>query len=107
MAVSVRLDSFRFSTGVCSSTGGRERRPMAATTTRSSTANSPYCVNACQPASDTVPPPTSTVRSVCRAAFQKIDSAKAPAAAAMSLRHHGSFFGFQAADSSATGGSGA
>ena len=40
------------------------------------------------------------------AASQKIASAPAPHTAAMALRHQGSFFGFQAVDSSATGGRG-
>ena len=106
MAVSVRLDSLRFSTGVCTSVGGGERRPMAATTTSSATMNSPYIRSASHPASDTVPPPTRAVRSVRSAAFQKMNSATALATAAMHLRHQGSLAGFHVAASSATDGSG-
>ena len=106
-AAFVRLESFRRSTGVCTCTGGGERRPMAAAVTNSAAMNRAYSHSADQPAADTAPPPTSAVRSVFLAACQKITSASRPDTRAMALRHHGSLGGCHAADSSATGGSGA
>ena len=68
--------------------------------------NSPYSASVRQPSCERAPPPTSRVRSVFLAACQKIASAPPPHRTAAAFRHHGSFFGFHAADSSAAGGSG-
>ena len=106
-AALVRLDSRRFCTGVCTCTGGGERRPMAAAVTNRAAMNRAYSHSADQPAADTLPPPTSAVRSVFFAACQKITSARRPDTAAVSFRHHGSRGGCHAVDPSAIGGSGA
>ena len=103
----MRRDSFRFCTGVWSCTGGGERRPMAAAVTNRAAMNRAYSPTADQPAADTVPPPTSAVRSVYLAACQKMASATRPDTAASAFRHQGSLGGCHAVDSSATGGSGA
>ncbi|MFR5386160.1 MAG: hypothetical protein ACLTGT_03835 [Oscillospiraceae bacterium] len=40
-ATTVRRESFRFSTGVCTCTGGGARRPIEATSTNMATRNTP------------------------------------------------------------------
>ena len=102
----VRLGSFRFSTGICAITGGWERRPMASASTSSRTQNRAYSPNCFSPNAVRPLAVTALERSVLLAAYRKMAIAPAPLTAASALRHRGSFFGFQSGVSSSGSGKG-
>ena len=102
----VRLGSFRFSTGICTMTGGLERRPMASASVSRRPQNTIYSHSCFSPSSVRPLLVTALESSVILVAYRKIASAPAPLTAASALRQRGSFFGFQSGVSSAGSGRG-
>ena len=102
----VRLGSLRFSAGTCTITGGRERRPIESASTNTSAQNTRYSHSCFSPSAVNPLLVTALESSVILVAYRKMAIAPAPLTAASSLRHRGSFFGFQSGVSSAGSGRG-